>query len=301
MRGNGQHHLVVLVLTLLIVVIVGAYWAMEPERAVRAGKRQLEHSLERGLELYARNCASCHGPQGEGCVGPPLNRKEFRGDPEENRQTAEYLTRVISDGRPGLSIPRWVRLPDGRWASYTAMPAWFRAKGGPLNEMHIEDLVRFIMLGDFRRVMTKVMEMDRELRESIKRAGQDPDEVLKLADAKGLTPQENERAKSLFESKGCVTCHRAGGKGGSVGADLSYVGSWGLTADFLREWIRDPAGTSKKGIRMPVFFSNYGPEVDTDPRRAVEYGDTVMPAIAMTEEELDLLVRYLMGLRAPGR
>lgn len=297
---TGRHYLVVLLTTWIIIVIMGVYTFAETKRMPLAEERQLEHSLERGLELYARNCSVCHGPKGEGVVGLPLNpeyRKDFQGGPEQNKNAAELIRRTITDGRAGMGVPTWVTLPDGRMASYTAMPAWAREKGGPFNAMHIQDLVNFIMLGDFNKVMGKVTEIDRGTVEAVERSmekGKTIDDVLTMRDAPGLTPAENKRGQELFKTKGCVTCHRIGSRGGSVGPDLSYVGSWGVSSSFLKEWIRNPAA---KENRIPSFWreSTFGPQIDTS-KKPVDIPPTVMPGMGLNDQELDDLVKYLSGL-----
>lgn len=71
-----------------------------------------------GAFLFQTYCAACHGPHGEGGVGPALNA---RGRvPQMDEAT---LREIIRQGRPG-----------------TAMPAW----GGRLSEEEIEALIRFL-------------------------------------------------------------------------------------------------------------------------------------------------------------
>lgn len=52
-----------------------------------------------GGELYAAQCAACHGAQGEGGVGLPLQNSVFIND----RNNADLL-HFIQDGRPGTSM-----------------------------------------------------------------------------------------------------------------------------------------------------------------------------------------------------
>lgn len=288
----GRHHMVVIVLSWLIILIIGAYGLAENQRMAMAERRQMNESVERGLELFARNCATCHGPKGEGCVGAPLNRKDYQGQPAENMATFDFLYKTIADGRPGTGIPRWVRRGE-HWYSYTAMPAWSRAKGGPLNEMHITDLVNFIMLGDWEKVPGKIAEIEKKTREAMVESGQDPD-ALPLRDAPGLDAAANKRGQELFVSKGCVGCHRIGSRGGSTGPDLSNVGAWGLDRQFLADYLKNTDNPN----RIPVFWSNYGPDIDPS-RKPVQPGKSVMPplGLAMTEQELQDLITYLLALR----
>jgi mono/diheme cytochrome c family protein len=71
-----------------------------------------------GAQLFAIACASCHGPKGEGEVGPALNTKEF-----QDRYSDQALFDTISNGHTA-----------------TPMVAW----GDNLTAEQIELLVRFI-------------------------------------------------------------------------------------------------------------------------------------------------------------
>lgn len=52
--------------------------------------------VEAGKKLYAASCGFCHGPDGKGGGAPGLRDRSF---------TAGELTRVISDGNPGTTMP----------------------------------------------------------------------------------------------------------------------------------------------------------------------------------------------------
>ena len=72
--------------------------------------------------IYKRNCAGCHGADGELGAAPPLNDPFFRALVPESE-----LERVVSAGRMG-----------------TPMPAFAHANGGPLTTAQIQVLVRGI-------------------------------------------------------------------------------------------------------------------------------------------------------------
>lgn len=76
---------------------------------------------ERGAELFATNCAVCHGEHGEGRVGATLN------DVFVSMNADVALRQVISQGRPG-----------------TFMPTWGEAYGGPLTDQDISDIIAYI-------------------------------------------------------------------------------------------------------------------------------------------------------------
>lgn len=78
-----------------------------------------EQREEKGLEIFAEFCVTCHGIKGEGFIGPPLNREEIR------TAEAEDLFKVISRGRG-------------------AMPAWLREEGGALDSEDIRSLIALL-------------------------------------------------------------------------------------------------------------------------------------------------------------
>src|SRR5450759_348656 len=75
----------------------------------------------RGAQLFAQDCAVCHGDRAQGRVGATL-AKDFPGIRVE-----ALLKETLSNGGQG-----------------SVMPAWSSAKGGPLSDAQINDLVAFI-------------------------------------------------------------------------------------------------------------------------------------------------------------
>lgn len=110
--------LIGLILTLIIVIFIAVYWAMEPGRQEAARNRQQAEAVERGAKLYISSCAGCHGARGEGNVGPALKGSQLSDD---------ILEKIIVRGIPG-----------------TTMVAWGEEDGGPLKKHQIKDLVIFI-------------------------------------------------------------------------------------------------------------------------------------------------------------
>ena len=82
----------------------------------------VEGDPNQGAQLYTQNCVMCHGPQGEGRIGATLAKvwPGFRPDLE--------IKTVIQNGVTG-----------------SPMPAWSQAKGGPLSETEINNLVAYIL------------------------------------------------------------------------------------------------------------------------------------------------------------
>jgi mono/diheme cytochrome c family protein len=78
--------------------------------------------INMGRELWAVNCASCHGLEGQGVDAPALNSKEFF-----EAISDEQIHHLTASGIPG-----------------TEMPAWWNELGGPLTDEQIRALVAFI-------------------------------------------------------------------------------------------------------------------------------------------------------------
>lgn len=111
-------------LTLVIIVFLPLYAIGEPARQERALHRQQEQALERGAETFVALCASCHGPEGQGLIGPALKGTKL------NKET---LVKVVTRGRQTDRVP---------------MPAWGPEDGGPLKKHQIDDVVFFIQNWD---------------------------------------------------------------------------------------------------------------------------------------------------------
>jgi cytochrome c oxidase cbb3-type subunit 3 len=84
--------------------------------------------VEQGRQTYGRLCATCHGPEGNGYKSdnaPSLRTTTFLASVSDN-----FLTEAIGRGRPG-----------------TAMPAYGRWLGGPLQTSDIDALLAFLRAG----------------------------------------------------------------------------------------------------------------------------------------------------------
>lgn len=91
------------------------------------------------------------------------------------------------------------------------------------------------------------------------------------------------RGWDIYVQKRCSSCHRIGAQGGTVGPQLSHVGTVAETRqagtsadDYLRESVRDPGAYIVPGYP------------DSMPRGLVR---------DLSAEDLEALVRYLRSLR----
>jgi mono/diheme cytochrome c family protein len=105
----------VVLLLALVLLAVGSI-------GVQAEAPAQEPTNELGAQLYAENCAVCHGPDGQGRVGATLAKDWPSIRPDLTVKT------IITNGVPG-----------------SPMPAWSQANGGPFSETEIDALTQYIL------------------------------------------------------------------------------------------------------------------------------------------------------------
>lgn len=111
-----------LALALVLILGVSLYWWSDAGRLQAVAARLHEERVQRGSQMYAAQCAACHGSQGEGGVGWRLNDRALLKNTQD-----EVFYSVIRSGVPN-----------------TQMPAWSVAYGGPLTDEDIRDVVAFL-------------------------------------------------------------------------------------------------------------------------------------------------------------
>ena len=122
----------------VVILFITIYWFYElaplgftQPRLDAEASSQYVTSVERGYNLYEANCARCHGANGEGGIGPTLNRQ----DKLFAHLSVDYINNMLfAGGRYACGNPN------------SAMPIWSNAGNppGPLNYTQIEDLINFI-------------------------------------------------------------------------------------------------------------------------------------------------------------
>lgn len=281
---------VVLGVTLSVVLLLtlAVYGIVDMNRGPQTAQADRERSVNNGRHLFAQYCIQCHGPLGEGCIGPALNRATWRPviggavNPEFDDGSTEVIRKTIVRGRqsnqPGQQ-----------------MPAWANAEGGALNEEEIEDLVNFIQYGDWGETL--------EFAASATGLGEEFPTFPGFEDEAQVA-----RVRELMLSKGCLNCHEMGKGGGKIGAVLTDVGSR-RTREWLERWIKDPKSVPalERGPNLWLIAPTPGletPGPDSSPTatpQAFPMNTTYMPTIEMTDEELDLLVEYLSKAKVATR
>ncbi|MBI2853420.1 MAG: c-type cytochrome [Chloroflexi bacterium] len=276
----------IVVLMLVIVVFVAAYWATEPGRQATAAARFKEESIARGAGLYVEACSRCHGTRGQGLVGPALkgSRLDERG-----------LEKTISRG-----------------VSRTAMPAWGQEDGGPFKADQIHDLAVFIKNWDDgllagkgaveQPTTTKTQTSTPPVTSrpaspvptttpaaipatptpSLASTPVAPTPIPSPTPKASTTPSA--AGRQLFSSLGCIACHGTNGEGsqiapavaGLAGKEVELASAQKVIADdaFLRESIVAPNAKIVKG-----------------------YVPDAMPKPKLTDAQVDQLVEFIKSLK----
>jgi mono/diheme cytochrome c family protein len=266
--GNpAMERKVIVCLGMMIVtlLVLGAYGLAEDRRAARALERQEHKSIERGIELYAHNCYTCHGLDGRGAVvpdtnpprvAPSVNRPDFmKHDPEGAKEAYNLVYKTVQRGRTG-----------------TPMVAWSKEEGGPFLPEQVHEVTLMITKGD---EMIKLGGKEMTVWEAVRETSR------KTVAGGGAAPKapeftvpncegECKEGKDLWEKKGaCIGCHAIGGIGGATGPNLTQVGAIaatrrpGMTAEaYLTESIRQPTAFVVQGF--PPIMPAYDPALLSD-------------------------------------
>lgn len=110
------------ILMFLMVLAFPIYRWYEPAAREEARETHIESLVSQGKGIWELNCASCHGVNGEGGVGPALDSQQFL-----QAATNEQMSSLIAVGVPG-----------------TQMSAYSLDFGGPLTAEQIKAVAQFI-------------------------------------------------------------------------------------------------------------------------------------------------------------
>jgi len=173
--------------TLVIVIILPLYTLIEPKQQEKLLDDYYTTAVLASTQLYAENCAVCHGAAGGGIgENPPL-------DLDAVRETSERdLSRVISRGRDN-----------------TLMAAWASDEGGIFSSAQIDDFVTFIQQVNWSYVEVRVAEL-----------GLTPPDVIEmevsdemLASVASLPGGDLLSDGLVVYAENCAACHGANGAG----------------------------------------------------------------------------------------
>jgi len=174
----------------------------------------LDEQVVAGKRAFERrNCNDCHTIIGfGGYYAPDLTRA---------------YARLGEDG-----VRRRLESPEVVFAqSYRKMPQQH------LGKQEIEDLVAFL------RWVSNIENHDWPPQDSPNRWKRSTERILAGA---SMTP-----AAALVQQESCLDCHALGGKGGTVGPRLEWIGGR-RDADWVARYLADPGAVSP-GSRMPAY------------------------------------------------
>jgi mono/diheme cytochrome c family protein len=150
-RQSSNARQVAFLAVLLVVLFIPLYWLYDiglpaigfGGRMESAADQQYVTDVSRGYALFLANCARCHGDQGQGGIGPPLNdqgklyQAVTGSAPNYNsgkgHLNPDYILSVLTEG--------------GRYVcgdANSVMPAWLQPKG-PLDYRQVNDIISFIV------------------------------------------------------------------------------------------------------------------------------------------------------------
>jgi mono/diheme cytochrome c family protein len=257
--------------------LVGGYLLLQiiPEGPLSlraaAADRQLEHSIERGKNLYANFCFSCHGKQGLGNAengvdgkplpGKPINNPAFKyetlkDDPAKLKTTEDFLRLRITRGKEN---------PPPLFS----MPAWADTEGGPFNREQVQQAMNFIMYGteeDWADIVTIRAHLEGN-------PSTEPDP--------GKPPAKLTGAAAAQQY--CTTCHTFDPNGQSTLPTAPNLGRYGVDGplneelkrlkasgdpDWLFKWISN-APKIKPGVIMPPWLQTEGGTLDEETIRSI--------------------------------
>ena len=156
---NTSKQVNIMIGTVLVsIMMFGGYMAYESTRQVHAREEITQRIAERGARLFVSNCRTCHGLEGEGHVGPALNRPGFRILGEHDASGAEPTPPGEADA---IHSFLFTTLACGR--TNTVMPLWGQRFGGSLSETQLNQLVTLISEGRWDLVKKIGAEHDKEV------------------------------------------------------------------------------------------------------------------------------------------
>jgi mono/diheme cytochrome c family protein len=121
-RSLDRYLAVGLVFMALLVAGFIAYRVREPSLRSDAAAQQQRSYEQIGKDLFATNCASCHGKDAKGGSAPVLDAKQFL-----SATTDDQIHGIVSGGISG-----------------TEMPAWGLAFGGTMTDEQIQQITTYL-------------------------------------------------------------------------------------------------------------------------------------------------------------
>jgi mono/diheme cytochrome c family protein len=253
--------------------------ALAPTPAAVAAEVRSEPSLQRGSELYALHCATCHGPRGAGdgtaayLLSPAprdFTQARFRLVSSVNgAPTDADLLATLRRGMPGSAMPAWDWMSDGELSSLVLAVRQLALDG------RVESLLA--------RAARDEEEMTREEALDIAQRGLTPGAPIEIPATFATDAATVARGRELFAGN-CAQCHGADGTARGVDDQWNEDGTPNQPRDFT-------AGVLKGGATPADFVRRMVAGLPGSPMPATRFADPVQA----TE-----IVAYLQTLIRPG-
>ncbi len=223
----------------LIVLTIAGYYSKpgaEQKQATASpvASAPQAQDIATGKALFqSQGCASCHKIDGSGgSIGPDLSGEGTKG------RSVEWIKAQLRS--PETHNPQSI------------MPAF-----SALSTQQINQLTEYLM----------------SLKSDSAPAGGGASSGTTAAASSAATQvQDVAIGKTLFQSQGCLDCHRVNGSGGNIGPDLSGEGLKGRSIEWLQTQLRSPKAHNPQSI-MPAFS-------------------------ALSAQQINQLIAYIMSLKS---
>lgn len=229
---------------------------------------------KRGMQLYSKHCATCHGETGRGdgdaeyLLSPKprdFSGGNFRLTSTESGLSSESdIISMLRMGMAGSSMPSWGHFPD----------IDLRALAVTVRHLAIEGKVAALMADDDSMTRNEALEIAHEVFE--------PGPVIKISSETKTAPDELAMGKKLYDAN-CAKCHDADGRGRNKTDMKTDEGR----AIFSRDFTQGIFKGGSNGI---------------DLARRIKRGmpGTPMPATDYTDSGLWAVVHYVQQFIKPG-
>jgi cytochrome c oxidase cbb3-type subunit 3/ubiquinol-cytochrome c reductase cytochrome c subunit len=189
-------------------------------------------------QLYAANCAGCHGANGTLGPAPPLNDPLFVAIIPD-----EELRRVIDEGRSG-----------------TPMPAFSQAKGGSLTDAQVKVLVDGIK--SHWRSPTPLEQTP-------------PTYTVSKLGAMKSTAEDHVRQMKIYQ-RACAGCHGPNGIGSEgTNSGPGAINVPAFLALISDQALRRIIITGRRDLGMPTYAEKRGRSADFRPLTSAEIDDLI--------------------------
>ena len=209
--------------TLLLAVVMGGYTLTEPQRRAAAQTELEVTAVTAATDLYAENCAVCHGAAGDGLGAiPPLATDGLRG------VDYDMLYDVIARGRYN-----------------TAMPGWSKDAGGIFTTTQIDQLIMLVRRGSWDYVEARVAELGLTPPTAVE--VEVPDELI--AQIQAMSGGEALAVSVTLYAENCAACHGPNMEGTTLAPafDVPELRAQNTADDLIRTITEGVPGTLMSG------------------------------------------------------